>query len=99
MGARRSRSPAVAALLSAILPGLGQCYNRQWGKGAGFLAGLLGLSIALTSVVDPAQLERAAATGAPLDNLGSILILLLLLLALVLWSIVDALRSAKRTQA
>jgi tetratricopeptide (TPR) repeat protein len=31
------RSPATAALLSLFLPGLGQSYNHQWLKAAGFI--------------------------------------------------------------
>lgn len=34
----------VAAALSAILPGAGQLYNRQWFKGAGFLITMVVLS-------------------------------------------------------
>jgi len=33
----------VAGILSAIIPGLGQLYNGQWGKGIGFLVGQLAL--------------------------------------------------------
>ena len=92
------KSPILAGILSGIMPGLGQFYNRQWIKGAGFLAGLLVLTVALGRVADEEQLERAATTGVPLDNPGPILLLLLLLLALVIWSVVDAVRTAKRSQ-
>jgi hypothetical protein len=97
MGTERARSPALAGLLSAIVPGLGQLYNRQWGKGVGFLAGVLSLMVGLSNLADQAQLDRAAA-GAPLENTGLILTVLLLLLALVVWSIVDAARTARRTE-
>ena len=97
MDIKRSRSPGLAALLSALLPGLGQFYNRQWGKGGGFLVGVLSLMVVLSNLADQAQLERLAA-DAPLGSFGSLLTVLLLLLALVIWSIVDAARTAKRTQ-
>lgn len=93
-----SLRPALAALLSALLPGLGQFYNRQWGKGTGFLLGLLVLGSALTSSVDLELLQQAAASGNPVDNIGQLGFLVLLLLALAVWSVVDAARSAKRFQ-
>ena len=97
MDTGRERSPALAGLLSAIIPGLGQVYNRQWGKGVGFLAGALGLMVGLSKLADQAQLERLAA-DAPLGSFGSLLTVLLLLLALLIWSIVDAVRTAKQCQ-
>lgn len=85
-------------MLSALLPGLGQFYNRQWGKGLGFLVGLLVLGGALVGSVDPEKLQQSAASGATPENLGQLLLLTLLLLALAVWSIVDAARSAKQSQ-
>ncbi len=92
-----SPRPALAALLSALLPGLGQFYNRQWRKGGGFLLGFLILAGALLGSVDPQALEQSAASGVPVDNIGQLAILMLLFLALAVWSIVDAARSAKRS--
>jgi hypothetical protein len=97
MDIKRSRSPGLAVLLSAIVPGLGQFYNRQWGKGGGFLVGALSLMLVLNNLADQALLERAAA-DAPLGSFGPLLTVLLLLLALVTWSVVDAARSARRSQ-
>lgn len=97
METRHSPRPALAALLSALLPGLGQFYNRQWTKGAGFLVGFLVLAGALMSSVDPEALQQSAASGVPLDNIGQLGFLVLLLLALAVWSVVDAARSAKRS--
>ncbi|TLY17722.1 MAG: hypothetical protein E6K69_01780 [Nitrospirae bacterium] len=91
-----SPRPALAALLSALLPGLGQFYNRQWGKGIGFLLGFFVLGGALTSSIDLEQVQQAAALGNPVDNIGQLAILMLLLLALAVWSIVDAVRTAKQ---
>jgi hypothetical protein len=92
------RSPALAGLLSAIIPGLGQVYNRQWGKGIAFLAGVVALMLGLSRLADEAQLERAAA-GGPLENTGAILTVLVLLIVLVVWSIADAARTARRQAA
>lgn len=97
MATERSRSPALAGLLSAIVPGLGQVYNRQWWKGIAFLIGVLSLTVVLSNLADQAQLERATA-DAPLGSFGPLLTVLVLLLVLVVWSIVDAARSAKRTR-
>jgi len=97
MDTQRARSPALAGLLSAIIPGLGQVYNRQWWKGIAFLAGVLSLMVVLNNLADQAQLERLAA-DAPLGSFAPILTVLLLLLAVVVWSIVDAARTAKRSR-
>ena len=91
------RNPWVAGLLSGLLPGLGQFYNRQWWKGAGFLLGVFGLTVVLSSSIDPKALERAAQAGTTPDNLGLIFLLLLVILAVALWSIVDAARVAKKS--
>ena len=50
----RARNPGVALVLSAIFPGLGQFYNRQFGKGvAFFVAGLV--SSLVTSALLPSM--------------------------------------------
>ena len=87
----------LAGVLSAVIPGLGQFYYRQWGKGVGFLAGTLLLFGFLMASVDPIKLQQAAETGAPLDNMGQISLIALLLLAVPIWSIVDAVRTAKKS--
>lgn len=92
-----SRSPGLAALLSALLPGLGQFYNRQWSKGGGFLLGFLILARALLGSVDLQALQQSADSGVPVDNIGQLATLMLLLLALAVWSVVDAARSAKKS--
>ena len=97
METQHTSSPAVAGLLSALLPGLGQFYNRQWGKGAGFFLGLVVLAGILLSSADPVKLQQAADSGATPENLGMLLVLALLILAVAVWSIVDAIRAAKRT--
>jgi hypothetical protein len=94
---RNGSRPAIAIFLSALLPGLGQFYNGQWGKGLGFLIGLLVVGGILSRAVDLSALQRSAASGIPPDNIGQFFFLLLLLLAIAIWSIVDAGRTAKRS--
>ena len=93
-----SKNPWIAGILSGVLPGLGQFYNRQWGKGIGFLGGIIALSVVVSSSVDPKALEQAAGTGTTPDGLGLIFLLLVVSLVVALWSITDAARTAKRSQ-
>ncbi|OGW38089.1 MAG: signal peptidase I, partial [Nitrospirae bacterium GWD2_57_9] len=39
------RKPWLAAFLSALFPGIGQFYNRQWIKGIAFIAAVVGVSV------------------------------------------------------
>lgn len=98
METQRASNPAVAGLLSALFPGLGQFYNRQWGKGAGFLLGLLVLAGVLIGSVDPQALQKAADAGTPPENIGLLFLLATLTLVVAVWSIVDAVRSARRAR-
>lgn len=93
----KARNPWVAGILSGIVPGLGQFYNRQWGKGAAFIAGIIILFGILSSSVDPKALDQAAASGTTPGNLGLVLILLLVILVVAIWSIADAARMARRS--
>ncbi|MEK6605536.1 MAG: hypothetical protein AABY77_06560 [Nitrospirota bacterium] len=97
MATGHARNPWVAGLLSGLLPGLGQFYNRQWGKGAGFLVGIIALTVVLSSSVDPKALEQVAEAGKTPDNLGLIVLLLLVSFAVAVWSIADAARTAKKS--
>jgi Na+-transporting NADH:ubiquinone oxidoreductase subunit NqrD len=99
----RPRSAALAGLLSAILPGLGQFYNRQWGKGLGFLIGVilgflvfLSRTTAILGSTDLAEIQQSAASPTPPEGLGLLSLLGLLVVGVAIWSIVDAARSAKR---
>ncbi|MGH7231556.1 MAG: DUF5683 domain-containing protein [Nitrospiraceae bacterium] len=94
---RNSSRPAIAAVLSALLPGLGQFYNRQWGKGLGFLIALLVVGGVLTSSADLQSLQQSVEQGILPQNIGRFFLLLLLLLIIAIWSIVDASRWAKRS--
>lgn len=91
------KNPVIAGLLSGVMPGLGQFYCRQWGKGIGFLVGTSLLVGLLIRSVDPDKLQEAAETGVPLDNMGQIFIIAVLLLAVAVWSIADAVRTAKKS--
>ena len=79
----------IALILSGIFPGLGQFYNRQHPKGAVFLVAGAILSWLLGRAM-PTDLLTPIRLGADL------IVPLCLLLAIWLWSIVDAWRLADR---
>jgi hypothetical protein len=84
--ARGRRRKIIALVLSGIFPGLGQFYNRQPVKAVVFLiAGIVlsGLS-GRAAPPDPQMLVRPDTT---------LLVLLCALLAVWLWSLVDAWRA------
>jgi len=85
----RPRGKVVALILSGVFLGLGQLYNRQPLKGALFLTVGIVLSWLLVRTIptDPTALAHVGA--APF-------VLLLVLLAIWLWSLVDAWREAGR---
>ena len=90
-----SKNPWIAGILSGILPGLGQFYNRQWLKGVGFLLGTLVVDGVLGVT---AGMIKFFQSGAPPENTGQFLFGSLIVLALVIWSISDAVRTAQRSQ-
>ena len=81
------RRKVVALILSGVFLGLGQLYNRQLLKGTMFLTAGVVLSWLLVRTIptDPTALAHSGA--APV-------VLLLVLLAIWLWSLVDAWREA-----
>ncbi|HSB70154.1 MAG TPA: hypothetical protein VLH58_00940 [Candidatus Methylomirabilis sp.] len=84
----------VAVILSGIFPGAGQFYLRSWWKGTAFLiAGIVATWLLgrLVSVQD-------LLTGL-LPDPGATLGALLALLAVFLWSIIDAWRSGANPPA
>jgi TM2 domain-containing membrane protein YozV len=92
------RSPKVAALLSAALPGLGQFYNRQWAKGASFLVATLIIDAAFGVTSETMSVFQSAffgVQGVPI-NVVSFVLRMLPLVAIAMWSITDAARTAKR---
>lgn len=84
----------VALILSGVFPGFGQLYLRAWGKGAAFVIAGVVASRALGQLVSVQDLL----TGL-LPYPGATLGLTLALLALYLWSSVDAWLSAGKVQA
>ena len=88
---RTNRRRGVALFLSGVFPGLGQFYNRQPIKGAVFL----GLGVVLTWLVgrtvplDPMELVERGVGLAPS-------LAVFVLLAIWLWSVVDAWRGVNR---
>jgi len=84
------RSPPLAAVLSAIFPGLGQFYNRQWFKGLAFF---IGSGVLSGIVTDRFSIEELMAGDT--SHVGNVLVFLAILLGLLVWSMVDAYRSAK----
>jgi TM2 domain-containing membrane protein YozV len=74
-------------MLSAIFPGLGQFYNRQFGKGvAFFVAGLVASWV--TSALLPSM--DALLRGELPKQIGLLTVTLFLLLICYVWSMVDA---------
>ena len=89
-----SRRQWIALILSGIFPGLGQFYLRAWGKGAAFfLAG-----IAITWVLGEAVSVEDLLAG-DLPHPLAALALVLALLAVFLWSVIDAWRSGGKSQS
>lgn len=95
----RPRNPTIAGVLSGVMPGLGQFYCREWAKGAGFLISAIVVDAAFG--VSSGMLELLQSFGAPVpsDALGKLLLGSLLFLAIAIWSIVDAVRTAKLSRA
>ena len=83
------RRRVVALILSGIFPGLGQLYNRQAAKGVISVAVGLVLSwlVGRATPTDPLALDRPG---------PALLAPLCALLAVWLWSIIDAWRTAGR---
>jgi hypothetical protein len=83
----------IALVLSGILPGLGQLYNRQYVSGALFLlaGAVLSWLLGRATPADPMALARpGAGPGADL------IVPLLVLLAVWIWSLIDAWRAPGR---
>ncbi|WP_447975330.1 hypothetical protein [Nitrospira sp. Kam-Ns4a] len=99
MEGKPAKSPTVAGILSGVLPGLGQFYCRQWKKGVGFLIGALVADGAFGASAGFVQLLHHLLAGSPPPEAGSIVLRSLPLFAVAIWSIVDAVRTAKASMA
>jgi hypothetical protein len=88
--AAKGRSPVLAAILSGLFPGLGQWYNRQLGKAFLFLvAGVV------TGFGPLSPLDVDIDLDNPVAGLHKVLLASLPFLAIALWAVVDAYRSAR----
>lgn len=85
----------MAGVLSGLLPGLGQFYNRQWGKGLGFVVVFFLLALILAGSYDPQEVRRAALMEKASKTLDVFMSVAMLLLGLVVWSVFDAFRTAQ----
>ena len=83
------RRAIVAFFLSGVFPGLGQFYNHQPLKGGAFLVAGIALSWLIGRVV-PTDLMASASVGT------DTILLLCLLLAIWVWSAIDAWRVGMR---
>lgn len=93
MGSGRPKNPTIAGLLSGMMPGLGQFYCLQWAKGAGFLAAVsvADFSADISKSLLDVLLNQALPADATKFLIGSTV-----MLAIAVWSIVDAVRTARR---
>ncbi len=97
METRRARSPWVAGILSGLFPGLGQFYNRQWWKGAGFLLGFMVVDGLLGVSASFLRLVQANPSEVLPEDLAQLLLRSLAPLAVAIWSLVDAVRVARKS--
>ncbi|MFM8551233.1 MAG: DUF5683 domain-containing protein [Nitrospiraceae bacterium] len=93
----QKKSPALAGLLSLILPGLGQLYNRQPTKGLSFLlcAGFV-IIVWVYAFNTPRPLHPDPFEPVPWDNQDLFFALGPFLIGCIVWSVVDAFSSARR---
>jgi hypothetical protein len=91
------KNPALAGILSGVMPGLGQFYCRQWGRGAGFLVGALAIDGGFGVSSGTLELLQSFGSPIPSDMLGTLLLGMLFFLAVAIWSILDAVRTAKKS--
>ena len=92
-GARRS--PLLAAILSAVVPGAGQASERRWAAAALFLFPVAALALFAGVAVGASSLPALAGALLAPGALTSILVLDLALLAWRILAVVDAWRGAR----
>ena len=94
---------------SYFVPGLGQAINGQWGKAAGFFAGINGGRLILGSIIAAPLLEGMRLTNKKLTheeqlekiaklatkNMVGVVLGSLLVAAVNIWGIVDAVKNTK----
>jgi hypothetical protein len=96
VGRIHPKNPAIAGVLSGVMPGLGQFYCRQWGKGVAFLVGAIAVDAAFGVSSGMLELVQSSGASASPDALGKLLPGSLLFLAVAVWSIADAVRTARK---
>jgi len=80
----------VAPLLSLVIPGAGQLYNRHWVKGGIFIA----VVMLFSGWLRREMIETGATSVAGLTYSLYVVIALVVLLGFAVWSIFDAYRDA-----
>jgi LCP family protein required for cell wall assembly len=94
---RAGRAPVLAAILSAIVPGAGQAYERRFAAAALFLLPVAVLALAAGVAVGASSLPALAGSLLAPGALTSILVLDVALLAWRILAVVDAWRGARPT--
>ena len=97
METKRARNPWVAGILSGLIPGLGQFYNRQWWKGAGFLIGFMVVDGLLGVSAGFVRLVQANPSEVLPEDLAQLLLRSLAPLAVAIWSLADAILVARKS--
>jgi len=101
------RNPKLAAALSAVLPGLGQFYNRQVGKGLGFLLGAGFMAFVFIAGFNSAQSREKLVNYSEVesnygalvwDNQDLFFAVGPFVLGFIIWSSVDAFTTARGPQ-
>ena len=94
MGSDRPKSPLIAALLSGLMPGLGQLYCREWAKGVACLGAMsvVDYSADVSKGIFDILVNRVVP-----ETIAKLLVGSTLMLAIAAWSVLDAVRTAKRS--
>ena len=90
-----SKKAGLAGFLSALWPGLGQLYNRQWAKGAGFLLGASVVDIGFGVSEEFFKSFQALQFVIQPQDPGRFFIGTVLFFVIAIWSVTDAARTAK----
>lgn len=92
------KSPVAAGIFSMLIPGAGQAYNGQWGKGVVFLTGIVG-SFALAGDMWRNQEAECDAAGDPFCENHAGEWLAIVGAGLYVWNVIDAPVTASRMNA
>jgi hypothetical protein len=88
----KRRSPLLAVFLSGVFPGLGQLYNRERLKALLFF---IGGAVTAFGPLNPLNVDIDL--DDPVAGLRKVLLLSVPFLAIALWSVLDAYRTARQT--